>query len=175
GSAQRNGKGVMVPPDGGHEEIDFTGAPPVRHLALVRIVGVEMLDDQGRSVRGISVGSAVRFRIVLESRLEKRGVHLGLIFSTDGDVHVSTNTNAESLGRDGAPNPVALDLLPRLLEAEVHFPSLRLGMGHYWVTIGMSPGFEHFAQDDLLFYRARSFRFTVSRPGPWMKVLYEPA
>src|SRR5262249_601618 len=123
----------------------------------------------------LAVGSAVRFRIVLESRLRKAGVHLGLVFSTDGDVLVATTTNAVSLGADGAQNPVELDLEPGVLEAEVRFSSLRLGMGHSWLTVGISPGFEPFSEDDLLVYAPRRFRFTVSRPGAWMKVLYEPA
>jgi lipopolysaccharide transport system ATP-binding protein len=171
----RNGKGTLVRPDGVREEIDFTGAPPVRHLGLVRIAAVEMRDESGRPITSLALGSTVRFRIVVESRLLKSGVHLGLVFSTDGDVLVATTTNAVSLGADGAQNPVELDLEPGVLEAEVRFPSLRLGMGHYWVTVGISPGFEHFSEDDLLVYAPRRFRFTVSRPGAWMKVLYEPA
>jgi lipopolysaccharide transport system ATP-binding protein len=171
---RRNGAGVRVLEDGRREPIDFTGAPPVRHLGLVRLVAIEMTDDDGRPIRGFDTGATVRFRIVLESRLEKKGVHLGVMFSTDTDVLVATTTNAVSLGADGVPNGTELDLVPGTLVAEIRFPSLRLGMGHYRLTIGISPGFEHFALEDLLLYVPGSFGFAVMRQGAWMKVLYEP-
>lgn len=169
-----NGRGVVLTETGAHQEMDFTGAPPVRHLQLVRLVEAALLDAEGRAIAEFMAGDTVRFRFVLESRVEKAGVHVGVMLSTEQDVLVATSTNAVSLGADGQPNGIPLDLGIGRVVAEVVFPSIRLGMGRYFASLGISPGFEHFADDDLLLYRPKCLAFAVLRRGDWMSVFYEP-
>jgi len=174
GRSPTNGSGAVLTADGTWEAVDFTGAPPVRHLGLVRLAEARLYDGEGRPTDEIRTGEPARFSFVLESRLRKEDVHIGFMIWNDRDEHVATTTNVCSLDGGGRPNGVRQDLEEGTFAVDVAFPSLRLGAGRYTLRFGVAPGREHFSPDDLLLSEDRCLAFSVLRPDHVQTVHYEP-
>jgi ABC-type polysaccharide/polyol phosphate transport system ATPase subunit len=174
GEARSNGAGEIRGADGRWEPFDFSGAPAVRALGLVRLREAMLLDEQGRRTSQIVVGRPARLRFVLESRVRKRDANVGFMVWSDRDVHVATTTTACSLDEAGRPNGVRVDLAEGVFAIEVAFPSLRLGAGRYWLRFGVGPGREHYSEDDLLLSESRCLAFAVLRPDHVQDVFHEP-
>ncbi|RKY21769.1 MAG: hypothetical protein DRQ55_03230 [Planctomycetota bacterium] len=172
--APQNGSGEIVGDDGVLQLFDFSGAPAVRHLNLVRLREAKLFDEQGQPAIEIVCGRPCRVRFVLESRVVKRDVHIGFMIWNEGGDHVATSTNVCSLDGLGRPNGARIDLAVGLLSVDVVFPSLRLGAGRYTLKFGVSPGVEHYSDDDLFVSEARCLAFSVSRPDHVQTVFYEP-
>ncbi len=170
-----NGQGEWLDEQGCWQPIDFSGAPAVCQLGLVRLAGITLLDEQGRRTNEIATGRPARVRIVLESRLRKRDVHVGLMIWNDRNVHVATTTNVCALDGAGRPDRTRVHLVEGTLSIEVAFPSLQLGAGRYWLKLGVSPGYEHFGNDDLLCSESRCLAFAVTCADHVQDVLHEPA
>lgn len=174
GRAESNGTGEVVHADGSIEPIDFNGAPAVRHRQLVTLREARLFDAGGEPTSEIQVGQPCRLRFTLESRLRKRDVHVGFMIWNERNEHVATTTNVCSLDAGGSPNGLRLDLVEGLLELDVVFPSLRLGAGAYYLKFGVSPGNEHYSDDDLILSENRCLAFCVLRPDHVQTVFYEP-
>jgi hypothetical protein len=174
GTSGRNGPGEICGADGRWMPFDFSGAPAVRHLELVRLREAMLLDEHGRRTHEIVTGRPARLRFVIESRVRKRDVHIGFMLWNDRDVHVATTTNICSLDEEGRSNGVRLHLTEGVFAVEAAFPSLRLGAGRYWLRFGIGPGYEHYSPDDQLLSENRCLAFAVLRPDHVQDVLHEP-
>jgi len=174
GKRQHNGTGEVLGEDGTWSAFDFTGAPAVRHRGWVRLRAAEVYDGYGRRSHQLVVGQPARFRFVIESRVRKRDVHVGIMILSEHEHHVGTTTNVCSLDWRGRPNGIRYDLREGLLEVEAIVPSLRLGAGQYFVKFGVATGFEHFSDDDLLCCEWRCLSWSMVRPDTVKQVLYDP-
>jgi ABC-type polysaccharide/polyol phosphate transport system ATPase subunit len=169
-----NGPGEILGADGSPEPFDFTGAPPVRDRQLVRLREARLFDENGQPATEVQTGRPCRVRFVLESRVRKRDVHLGFMVWNEQSEHIATTTNVCSLDALGRPNGVRLDLDFGVFEVDVVFPTMRLGAGRYTLKFGVSPGMEHFSDDDLLLSENRCLALVVTRPDHVQTVFYEP-
>jgi ABC-type polysaccharide/polyol phosphate transport system ATPase subunit len=169
-----NGPGQIIHADGSVEEFDFTGAPPVLQMGLIKMIEARLFDELGEPTSEIDTGHACRMRFVFESRVRKPDVHLGFMIWNDRNEHVATTTNVCSLDGRGRSNATRLDLVEGVFSIDVVFPALRLGAGGYYLKFGISPGTEHFSDDDLLLSENRCLAFAVLRSDHVQTVYYEP-
>lgn len=172
--APTNGMGQVREQDGSVVPLDFSGAPAIRHLGLVRLLEARLFDEQGAPTSEVGCGRPCRVRFVLESRVAKTDVHVGFMIWNQREEHVATSTNVCSLDGLGRPNGRRLDLDFGTFAIEVVFPSVRLGAGGYYLKFGVSPGMEHYSDDDLLLSENRCLAFAVVRPDHVQDVIYEP-
>jgi len=169
-----NGPGEIVHADGRVEPFDFSGAPSVLHQGWVKLVQALLFDELGEPVSEMISGHPCRMRFVFESQVRKPDVHLGFMIWNDRNEHVATTTNVCSLDGQGRSNAMRVDLVDGAFSIDVVFPSLRLGAGAYYLKFGISPGTEHFSDDDLLLSENRCLAFVVLRPDHVQTVVYEP-
>lgn len=169
-----NGPGEIIHDDGRVEPIDFSGAPAVLHRGLVKLLEARLFDELGEPVSEVTTGQPCRMRFVFESWVRKPDVHLGFMIWNDRNEHVATTTNVCSLDGRGRSNAMRVDLVDGVFSIDVVFPSLRLGAGAYYLKFGVSPGSEHFSDDDLLLSENRCLAFVVLRPDHVQTVVYEP-
>lgn len=172
--ASQNGEGSILDDKGLWQPFDFSGAPAVRQLGLVTLRKAEILDEAGFAVTELKTGRAMRIRMEFESRVRKDDVHVGVMIWNDENLHVATTTNTTSIGAGGVPNGVRVNFTDGILVVEVTFPSLQLGSGRYHLTLGVSPGPQHFSDDDLLLHEKKCLPFWVSRPDIAQCTIYEP-
>jgi lipopolysaccharide transport system ATP-binding protein len=169
---RKNGVGYLRDEEGAWSPIDFSGAPPVRHLKLVRLLEAALLDAEGRETQVLQSGAPARFRFVLESRLRKEKVHTGFMLWSEAQQHVATSTNTISLDSEGHSSAIRHDLREGTLVAEMSVPSLRLAAGRYYLAFGITPGPEHFSDDDALTFEDRCLAFTVIGESPDREARY---
>ena len=169
-----NGPGEIVHADGQVEPFDFSGAPAVLHKGWVKLREALLFDELGEPVTEMVSGHPCRMRFVFESQIRKADVHLGFMIWNDRNEHVATTTNVCSLDGQGRSNARRVDLVDGVFSIDVVFPSLRLGAGAYYLKFGISPGTEHFSDDDLLLSENRCLAFVVLRPDHVQTVVYEP-
>jgi ABC-type polysaccharide/polyol phosphate transport system ATPase subunit len=169
-----NGPGEIIHQDGRVEPFDFSGAPAVLHRGLVKLLEARLFNEMGEPVTEMITGSPCRMRFVFESQVRKPDVHLGFMIWNDRNEHVATTTNVCSLDGRGRSNAMRVDLIDGIFSIDVVFPSLRLGSGAYFLKFGVSPGTEHFSDDDLLLSENRCLAFVVARPDHVQTVVYEP-
>ena len=174
GESDTNGPGEILGDDGRLQPFDFSGAPAIRHLGLVRLREVKLFDEHGQPAMQVLCGRPVRMRFVVESRVRKPDVHLGFMIWNERNEHVATSTNVCSMDGLGRPNGVRLDLDVGVFTVDVVFPSLHLGAAGYYLKFGVSPGKEHYSDDDLFVSENRCLAFSVVRPDHVQTVYYEP-
>ncbi len=174
GSRGPNGPGEILSAEGTWTPMDFSGAEPVRHLQLVRLLETSMLDADGRVITEACIGQDIRFRFVIESRVRKPDCHVGIMIWHARDEHVATTTNICALDDGGRPDPLRVDLREGVWSLEVALPAQRLGAGHYWLKLGVHPGWEHFSDDDQFCAEMRCLAFSIIREDHVQDVYYEP-
>jgi len=172
--ADSNGPGQIVHSDGRIEHFDFSGAPPVLQMGLIKLIEARLFDALGDPTTEIETGHPCRMRFVFESRVRKQDVHLGFMIWNDRNEHVATSTNVCSLDGRGRSNATRIDLMEGDFSIDVVFPALRLGSGGYYLKFGISPGVEHYSDDDLLLSENRCLAFSILRSDHVQTVTYEP-
>jgi hypothetical protein len=106
----------------------------------VRITSFDVLDEAGTSVRVLNVGRAYRFRLTLDSDIERDDVGVSIqLISEDARTAFSVSSYAY-ITDDGREGSIAVSISkgPRVIELVVS--RLFLGAGNYFVTAGVSPG-----------------------------------
>jgi ABC-type polysaccharide/polyol phosphate transport system ATPase subunit len=128
--------------------------PPILHLKLVNLVGVEVLDQANRPRQMFHVGEPVRIAIEVDSRVAKDNVVVGIQVFHESGTHVLTTTNRWHMRENGRPANTRLNLLKGRQIFVVDFPRMFLGDGKYFVALGIAPKDLHFSPvDELLIER----------------------
>jgi ABC-type polysaccharide/polyol phosphate transport system ATPase subunit len=129
--------------------------PPILHLNLLRLEETRVLDRHGLPRQQFHVGEPVTLEFVVNSRVAKDNIVVGMQIFHESGVHVLTTNNRWHLTQEGRPAQVRLDLREGRQVFSVAFPHMYLGDGKYYVNIAVLPKEKHFTQADCLLLEKR--------------------
>lgn len=159
--------------------------PPILHLELVKLVSLRLLDSAGKPREQFHTGEPMSVEIIVDSRVHKDNIAIGVQIFNEADIHVLTSTNLTQLDETGKPRPQRLNLRRGKQVFHVAFPRMFLCDGKYHIGVGIAPKPRHFTPADQLLrlWRVASFGFyredlpfkqIYDPPSQWRKLPHDP-
>jgi len=148
--------------------------PAILHLELVRLVSIRVLDSDDRERDQFRTGESMVVEIVIDSRVHKDHIAIGVQVFNEADIHVLTSTNLTQLDESGTPCPQHLNLRRGQQTFRVEFPQMFLCDGKYHIGVGIAPKAKHFTPADQLLRQWRVKSFGFYREDISFKQIYDP-
>lgn len=139
----------------------------------IRIVRFEVLDEFGREAPVLNVGRPCRFRLTLESDIDRDDIGVSVqVVSEDARTALSVASYAYvTTTGDEASIQIPVTRGRRVVELVVE--RLFLGAGKYFVTAGVSPGRHTNTYAEFYDLKWKRWAVAVQRPGLSQNVVFE--
>jgi hypothetical protein len=139
----------------------------------VRVVGFEVVDEDGARVTVLTVGRSYRFRVHLDSDIEHPGIGIAIqAISEDARTAFSVSSFA-FLDDQGNPHAVTIPMSVGRRVVEMEVSRLWLGAGKYYVTVGASPSLNLNTYAEFFDVQWKRWMFAVQREDFTQTVVLE--
>jgi len=139
----------------------------------IQIRDMKIRDDKGRIAEVLEVGMPYSIEIALESGISCEDVAVSLQFVAEDGRTVLSTTNAAFLDHHGREKQCSIPIRAGTNHVRLELPHLLVGAGHYFVTVGVSPGIRTNSYADFYDLRWKSWAVAIQRRGLSQNVVFE--
>ncbi|MDP4092268.1 MAG: ABC transporter ATP-binding protein [Bacillota bacterium] len=105
----------------------------------VRIIDFEILNSELNSTNILTVGKQYKLKITLDSKIDKESIGLSVQFITEDARVACSFASYAFIKPDGNETHIDIPVSKGINVVEVDLPSLFLGAGRYFITLGVTP------------------------------------